>query len=199
MPLRRTAALLALLAACSTPFDADVRSLGRFSGCLRRLSDLCTTADGACRSSASSTLAVTLGRRADGTLLWAPDVGGTPLTGRIVGRRFELVASLEGVDLPCGCRGDVREVIRGELLVDTAAPECAVETSSAGCAGASRPSIFFAEGGPSEGWLEAGPGEETPSNVTGFRAWVADTATPSTAGGCSCASCGTTFEAVGGQ
>jgi hypothetical protein len=200
LPNRPVGALLsaALTAACSTPFDASVQSLGRFSGCLRRLGDMCAAADGTCRSSATGALSVTLGRRDGGTFLWAPDVGGTTLTGRIVGRRFELVTSLDGVDLPCGCRGDVREVIRGELLVDTAAPECAAETSSAGCGNDTRVSTFFADGAPSVGWLD-GADADPPSNVTGLRAWVTDTATPSAEGGCSCAACETTFEAVAGQ
>ena len=184
--------------ACSTPFDAGVQSLGRFQGCLRRLSDGCTTTGGVCRSLAGSGLAVTLGRRGVGTFLWAPDVGGTPLEGRIAGRRFELVSSLSGVDLPCRCRGDVREVIRGELLVDAALPECTVETSTAGCGDEARGSAFFSDAVPAEDWVAAGDDDVVPANVTGFRAFVVDTATPAGEGGCSCAACGTTLEAVGG-
>jgi hypothetical protein len=187
-----------LALSCTTPFDTDVQSLGRFQGCLRRLSDGCTTVEGRCLSRGGSDLGVTLGRRDDGTFLWAPDVDGKPLEGRIAGRRFEIVASLDGVDLPCGCRGDVIEVIRGELLVDSVPPECAPGTADGGCGDVTRPTAYFGDIVPDEGWVVADVNEaEELANVTGFRAWVVDTATASSEGGCSCAACGTTFEAVG--
>jgi hypothetical protein len=84
------------------------------------------------------------------------------------------------------------------LLVDAAAPACATESSAAGCGPDTRASVFFADGMPAEGWLDGTDGEPL-ANVTGLRAWVTDSATPSAEGGCSCATCDTTFEAVAGQ
>ena len=198
MTVRALLAALLCSVSCTVTDGAGLTSLGRFAVCLRRLSDSCTTSDGSCRTGARTTLGVTLSRGPDGLFLWTPDVDGSAVRGRLTGRRFELVTTLSGVDLPCGCRGDVTETLRGELLVD--APDGGCEdapSEGTGCAADTASSQLF-ETAPGDDWLRSAPPEpEGGWTPRGVRVWVVDASRPAAEGGCSCAACDATFEAVG--
>ncbi len=184
----------------SSVIDPAAHVWGTYTACHRRLSDGCGSEDGGCRTEASVTRSVTLGRMPDGGFLWTRD-GLAPASGRQVGRRFELRFVERGVSTLCGCQADVEETIRGELE-DVAGSETICEGGGdGGCGALGRGSRWYPSGLPSDDWLEssdAGPVERD-RTYGAFRAVVTDVAVAPEGANCPCLPCRVVFEVAGAR